>query len=385
MNDNKLFPFLIIDSNQIATAVSRIQLASAIASSNSTFTSHNQPAIMCIIFFRSHHDGPREHLIGSHHCAHLDCPGTFEAHHKFLLEEPRLDCVECVALDGDEIDPVVRYYSPIPYCDLECIDGKWVKVVQEAEATGAKKGAEGTGPGTQANAGTDDIGAGGQDEEDEDDEVGSYHSFRSLSDVDSVTSHWRLGPLTKAARRTAAAAQETSPAPFPRETSATEEPYETRSAHDPHEMSEVGEPYYENATNQDPNIPDVSESPFDNSPNTRVHRNLVNQQLATLTHHMGQQPRPNGLSRREMMRQQRAARPHRRQNSQPGFGVPRPQQYALSPPGNQGPPEEQFYTYTTAPQAGLAPTWGWGPVPQPHLRTMYPPVSLFGSCSNNLC
>jgi hypothetical protein len=316
---------------------------------------------MCIIFFRSHHDGPREHLIGSHHCAHLDCPGTFEAHHKFLLEEPRLDCVECVALDGDEIDPVVRYYSPIPYCDLECIDGKWVNVVQEAEATGAKKG------------------------EDEDDEVGSYHSFRSLSDVDSITSHWRLDPLTKAARQTAAAAQETPPAPFPCETSAAEEPFETRSAHDPHEMSEVGEPYYENATNQDPNIPDVSESPFDNSPNTRVHRNLVNQQLATLTHHMGQQPRPNGLSRREMMRQQRAARPHRRQNSQPGFGVPRPQQYAFSPLGNQGPPEEQFYTYTAAPQAGLAPTWDWGPAPQPHLRPMYPPVSLFGSCSSHLC
>ncbi|KAI4668788.1 uncharacterized protein J4E78_002616 [Alternaria triticimaculans] len=237
---------------------------------------------MCIMWFVAHNDGPRVHDIGSWHCAHLDCPGTLEYHHKCVLVEPRADCAECLKADGDQVDQEVCAYPAIPHCELAYVEG-----------TGWVKGAE-----------EENVAAGGQNQEEDDDEVGSYHSFRSLSDVDSITSHWRLDPPRRA-RRNATAPQDNSPAPAPHASPAVAEPYETRSAHDPHEMQEVGSPYHENGSNQDPNIPDVAEGQFADSPNTLKHRHLVNGQLKEL----------KKLTKR-MSR-------HRRQNSGPG----RPQQH----------------------------------------------------------
>lgn len=308
---------------------------------------------MCIVFFKSHHEGPREHYVGSLHCAHLDCAGTFEAHSKYLLEEPRADCADCLAADGDQVDQDVRSYAAIPHCELAYVEGTgWVKV-------GEKAGAEGAGQGEE------NVEAGGQDQEDEIDEEGSYHSFRSLSDVDSITSHWRLDPLRRT-RQTVPPPQGTSPAPAPHAFAPAAEPYETRSAHDPHEIQEVGSPYHENDSNQDPNIPYVAEGQFGDSPNTQ-HRHLVNKQLKAhakrISRHRRQNSRPGRLQQR-----------HGRQNSRPAVDVVAPHPYTFAMGGNsvhQGLPGGHVPGYL----AGQALTWVWGPVPPPHLRGMYPPVS----------
>ena len=183
---------------------------------------------MCIMFFISHYDGPREHFLCQYHCAHTDCPGTFEAHQKYLLEESRLDCSECLAKDGNQVDPdivPVQYYPSTPHFEIEYVEGKgWVKVCEQ-------DGVEGAG-GTKVQEG----------EEDDDQDDGRYaHSFASLSDCDSVTSHWRLDPtFAPPIRPTAAATKGKSPAPPYQGLSTMEEAYETRSPHEPpHEMTKV--------------------------------------------------------------------------------------------------------------------------------------------------
>ena len=183
---------------------------------------------MCIMFFISHYDGPREHFLCQYHCAHTDCPGTFEAHQKYLLEESRLDCSECLAKDGDQVDPdivPIQYYPATPHFEIEYVEGKgWVKVCEQG-------GVNGTGK-TKVQ----------EDEEEDDQDDGRYaHSFASLSDCDSVTSHWRLDPtFASPVRPTAATTKGKSPAPPYQVLSTMEEAYETRSPHEPpHEMTKV--------------------------------------------------------------------------------------------------------------------------------------------------
>jgi hypothetical protein len=182
---------------------------------------------MCIIFFISHYDGPREHFLFQYHCAHTDCPGTFEAHQKYLLEESRLDCSDCLAKDGDQVDPdiiPVQYYPATPHSEIEYVEGKgWVKVCEQDGAKGAGRNKV-------------------QEDEDDDQDDGRYaHSFASLSDCDSVTSHWRLDPtFAPPIRPTAATTKGKSPAPPYQGLSTMEEAYETRSPHEPpHEMTKV--------------------------------------------------------------------------------------------------------------------------------------------------
>ncbi|CAN9082808.1 unnamed protein product [Alternaria sp. RS040] len=246
---------------------------------------------MCIMFFTSHYDGPREHFLCQYHCAHTDCPGTFEAHQKYLLEESRLECSECLAKDGDQVDPdivPVQYYPPIPHFEIEYVEGKgWVKVCEQG-------GVEGTGR-TEVQ------------EDDQDD--GHYaHSFASLSDCDSVTSHWRLDPIfPPPICSTATTTNGKSPAPPSQGLPTMEEAYETRSPHEPpHEMTKVCEVSYESVSpGPEPSQTILRESPFGDSPNTIEHRNLVNRQLATLEHRM-------------------AHRQPQRDSSQPAYNVPRP-------------------------------------------------------------
>ncbi|KAI4930719.1 uncharacterized protein J4E92_004551 [Alternaria infectoria] len=281
---------------------------------------------MCIMWFVTHNDGPREHLIDYLHCGHLDCPGTLEFHNKCVLVEPRADCGECLKADGDQVDQ---------------------EVAEE-----------------------ENVAVGGRNQEEDDDEAGSYHSFRSLSDVDSITSHWRLDPPR--VRRSARGPQENSPAPAPHASPAGAEPFETRSAHDPHEMQEVGSPYHENGSNQDPSIPDVAEGQFVNSPNTLKHRHLVNGQLKELkklTKRMSRHRRQNSGPARQQQQ-------HRRQNSQAAGNVVATHPYGFAMGVDvvpQGLPGGHVPQYLGVPQPGQAPTWVWGPVPPSHLRGMYPP------------
>ncbi|CAN9221202.1 unnamed protein product [Alternaria alternata] len=181
---------------------------------------------MCIMFFISHYDGPREHFLCQYHCAHTDCPGTFEAHQKYLLEESRLDCSECLAKDGDQVDPdivPVQYYPATPHFEIEYVEGKgWVKVCEQGGVKDARR---------------TKVQEDGEDDDQDDDRYA--HSFASLSDCDSVTSHWRLDPtFASPVRPTAATTKGKSPAPPYQGLSTMEEAYETRSPHEPpHEMT----------------------------------------------------------------------------------------------------------------------------------------------------
>ncbi|KAL1799873.1 hypothetical protein ACET3X_000215 [Alternaria dauci] len=329
---------------------------------------HELTAAMCIMFFMSHYDGPREHFLGSHHCAHIDCPGTFEAHQKYRLEESRLDCSECLAEDGDEVDPdivPVQYYPPIPHFEIEYVEGKgWVKVCEQ-------DGEEGKERGTAEN-----------DQEEGQDDGRYARSFASLSDCDSVTSHWRLdSAFPSPIRPTAAATMENWPAPSYQTPPMTEEAYETRSPHEPpHEMAEVCEVSYEYGSaspGQDPYQPVPQEFPFEDSPNTVEHRYLVNRQLATLEHEMAHcqpqhypsQPMFNVLRSQHMN--------NRRQNSNRRFAANRPPGYTIPPPVNpqpRPPPgmlpggpvyENGFWYIVSANTTNGVPNFRWGPVPGP--------------------
>jgi hypothetical protein len=347
---------------------------------------------MCIVFFESHHDGPREHYVGSYHCTHTDCPGTFESHHRFLLEDTVLHCTECLAKDGVQTDSSeVKDYPPIPHFELEYIDGKgWMKAVKQGNAKGTEKGVKGeSGCGNQGNVGTENGATGEQNgeehDEEEDEEEDMRGDYRSLSDCDSVTSHWRLDPIfASRARSTATTTREKSLSLPCQDTPAAEESFKTREAFDPYEVEEIAEPHYESASNQDPNIPDQSETPFGDSPSTIEHRNLVNRQLFTLTHPMAYQQYHNSRPRFNGVRPQRMAH-HRRQNNQSGFGVVRPQSYAFPAMGTPGPPgppwplAEQQYLYPAVPESELEPTWVWVPIPQPYPMVPYPPVGRPGS------
>jgi hypothetical protein len=346
---------------------------------------------MCIMFFMSHYDGPRQHCLGSQHCAHTDCPGTFEGHHKYLLEESRFDCSECLAKDGIEMDPdinPVQYYPPIPHFEIQYVEGKgWVKVDKDGDAKDMEKGAADE----QEHAVPEQADAGGQNEEKEHGGTRDYApSFASLSDCDSVTSHWRLDPaVASPVRASATATKEKSPSTSRHEPAPSEEAFETRSQHEPYEMYDVHEPVYEDATeNQELGQLGHAEPLYGESPNTLEHRHLVNQQLATLEQQMARRQHRRQLSqsafdgspRPRMLR-------HQRHNSKRRFNAVRPQGYPIPPPiapvppGPMGAPpvyeDGQYYMVAAAPEGGINPNLRWGPVPPPHLMIHLPPVSLF--------
>ncbi|CAN9139930.1 unnamed protein product [Alternaria alternata] len=320
---------------------------------------------MCIMFFISHYDGPREHFLCQYHCAHTDCPGTFEAHQKYLLEESRLDCSECLAKDGDQVDPdivPVQYYPSIPHSEIEDVEGKgWVKVCEQG-------GVNGTGK-TKV-----------QEDEDEDDQDdGRYaHSFASLSDCDSVTSHWRLDPtFASPIRPTAATTKGKSPAPPNQGLSTMEEAYETRSPHEPpHEMTKVCEVSYESVSpGPEPSQTILQESPFGDSPNTIEHRNLVNRQLATLEHRMAHRQPQRDLSQPTFNVPRPEYTNHFRQAVRRELVVSNPPGHAASPPVTPRPPprvlpggpdyENGFHYMVSTSTTNGVPDPRWGPVPGP--------------------
>ncbi|CAN9139568.1 unnamed protein product [Alternaria alternata] len=315
---------------------------------------------MCIMFFISHYDGPREHFLCQYHCAHTDCPGTFEAHQKYLLEESRLDCSECLAKDGDQVDPdivPVQYYPATPHFEIEYVEGKgWVKVCEQGGVKDARR---------------TKVQEDGEDDDQDDDRYA--HSFASLSDCDSVTSHWRLDPtFASPVRPTAATTKGKSPAPPYQGLSTMEEAYETRSPHEPpHEMTKVCEVSYESVSpGPEPSQTILQESPFGDSPNTIEHRNLVNRQLATLEHRMAhRQPQrdPSQPTFNVPHHFRQAVRRESVVSNMPGHAAPPP--VTLRPPPRVlpgGPDYENGFHYmvSTSITNGV-PDPRWGPVPGP--------------------
>jgi hypothetical protein len=119
------------------------------------------------MYFVAHPGRPTQHLLGSYHCAHLGCSGQFEAHHKFLLEENEGDCGACARENEIELDPdvvPVLWYPPLSNITIKHVDGEgWVKTTHDGEEKERKGDA------------------------------------KSLSDVDSVKSHWKYTEFSPAA------------------------------------------------------------------------------------------------------------------------------------------------------------------------------------------
>jgi transcription elongation factor Elf1 len=211
---------------------------------------------MCILFCMSHPGSSTEHSIGGYHCAHLKCPGTLEAHHKFFLEEDEAECSICLAKDGVEVDPdivPVKYYTPVEDFEIEYVGPMGYRKVEKRE----KRGQE-------------------QEEEVKEKENEDWRSVQDFSDVDSVTSHWRLD----------VANEEGLKSPSPLKGTAT--------------------PFSPN------------ETPEKLTPNTSKHRELVNEQLAKLPYYRAQP-----LSRIH------PAHLSHHNPQQPAFGITRPPAHAF--------------------------------------------------------
>ena len=113
---------------------------------------------MCIVFFMDHphrHGGHVEGM-GIYLCRSNICPP--DSFNRFHLEESGYGCQKCIAIEGDKLNPdatPVRYYPPVEDFDIAYVrQGAFDRVVKVPR----------------------DV---------------SQRSERSLSDVDSETSHWK--------------------------------------------------------------------------------------------------------------------------------------------------------------------------------------------------
>ncbi|KNG49901.1 duf833 domain-containing protein [Stemphylium lycopersici] len=239
-------------------------------------------AAMCIVFFNSHPENRRQHCVVQYHCAHEGCPGLFESHHKFLLESSCADCGECLKEDGVQVDPdvvPVRYYSPVEHFEIECVGLEgYVRVVKRGEEANGK-GGDGGGGGWAKYMDLGESGSAEKRKEEDGEEMAGeeddWRSYKSLSDVDSVTSHWRLDEVDTSPEpvfdAVSSPARQQEPDLYEEELrapSTRQSPYEA----DPKETHGASVAYQ----------PTVR-SP---SPETTMHRNLVNEQLAKLPRHI---------------------------------------------------------------------------------------------------
>ncbi|KAI2478248.1 hypothetical protein Ptr902_10443 [Pyrenophora tritici-repentis] len=180
---------------------------------------------MCLIFSITHPETDTSHFLDPFHCCDLVSTECKAGYHKFDLQEPLSDCGSCAKLHGLELDPDVRpmtYYPPIEDFDLEYVGDTGYQIVGREKA-GHENGEEDAK--SEAEAETEatvklepmvedvfkieeEKEEGGEvekskekndtklDDDDDDDEEeeysGSLRSWGSLSDVDSITSHWRL-------------------------------------------------------------------------------------------------------------------------------------------------------------------------------------------------
>jgi hypothetical protein len=238
------------------------------------------------MFFTSHPDSTREHLMGTYHCAHIGCPGTLDAHHKYLLEESSSDCSPCLARDGDTVDPEivpVEYYPPVEDFDIEYVGiAGYQKVVkrekrkvEEVEVIGEE-----------------------QEEDDKDDSVdlGDWRDDKDFSDIDSVTSHWRLDQNAVTTEPPAKDLKSPSPHTVPTAIPA-------KDLKSPSPLNGSAPPFSPEG------------SPENITPNASKHRHLVEEQLAKLPYYRTQ-PHP----------------PAPRHQHQPSFGITRPPAHAFPVP-----------------------------------------------------
>jgi hypothetical protein len=256
----------------------------------------------------SHPGSSREHFIGGYHCAHLKCPGTLEAHHKFLLEEDEAECSICLAKDGVKVDPdivPVKYYPPVEDFEMEYVGPMGYRKVEKRER------------------GSQEQESAVQEQEVKEEDIEDWRSEQDFSDVDSVTSHWRLD----------VANEEVLKSPSPLKSTATPfSPYET---------------------------------PGKLTPNTSKHRELVNEQLAKLPYYRAQ-PLPR-------LHPAHLSHPHLQQP--PTFGVTRPPAHAF-PVGGASPPLWSKHPLQPPPHwqshiNGVPKTdyMGWHPVSDPDSTT----------------
>jgi hypothetical protein len=239
---------------------------------------------MCILFCMSHAGSSRENFIGGYHCSHLGCPGTLEAHHKFLLEEDQQDCSICLGKDRVEVDPdvvPVKYYPPVEDIEIEYAGPVGYRNV--------KKSSQGHNEAETAV----------QEEKEDSVDLADWRSQQDFSDVDSVTSHWRLDHPTQA----------------------NEAPAEAIKS--PSSLKGSATPF------------SPQETPEKTTPNTAKHRELVNEQLAKLPYY---QVQPHSH--------------HPRRPGQPTFSITRPPAHAFPARGPPVPPWP-FHPHNQNPQPTL--------------------------------
>lgn len=193
-----------------------------------------------------------------------------------------------------------------------------------------------------------------EDAEDEGEEMAEedddWCSYKSLSDVDSVTSHWRLDEV------------DTSPEPVPH---AVTSPARQRGLdlheEEPHALSARQNPC-KAAPKEVPGASVAYQSTVRSaSPETAMHRNLVNEQLAKLPRHIAHtcEHSPSAFDTK----------------GSPATGSPTPfappapsatpgQQWVYGPPGLHGPP-------SLYPPPGLHGSPGLYPHPPPDTRVYY--------------
>ncbi|CAO2648084.1 Nn.00g090060.m01.CDS01 [Neocucurbitaria sp. VM-36] len=212
---------------------------------------------MCIFYYA---DRPGCHCIkflGLYACHCQEACYTVLAHpHNFYLEEPGFDCEECIANNEIQLDPnivPVQYYPPIKDFDIEFVkEGSYERVVKVEPLV-------------------------------------YQRSEGSLSDVDSVTSHWKED-------RTA---QEADGA-YDGEKSLL-----YRGEKDPPTLGEAQMAYlYTQAAQQQSAVQDwlgtMPQHPapgyvgqYGSAPYTTMHRNLVQGQLANLPSHLSKHRKPS--------------------------------------------------------------------------------------------
>jgi hypothetical protein len=218
------------------------------------------------MFCTSHLGSTREHFIGTYHCAHLGCPGTIEAHHKYLLEDTAFNCSPCLRKDRVNVDPdivPVEYYPPVEDIEIEYVGLAGYRQVEKRE----KKSQE------QEKA-KSPVQEQEKEMKEESIDLADWRSDQDFSDVDSVTSHWRLDPSAGA-------------------------------DDDPEKALKSPSPLKGSATPFSP-----QDTPEKVTPNTHKHRELVNEQLAKLPYYRPPPPPPM-------------------HHQEPAFGITRPPTHAF--------------------------------------------------------
>ncbi|CAA9966287.1 hypothetical protein PTMSG1_09646 [Pyrenophora teres f. maculata] len=155
---------------------------------------------MCLIFCMTHPGTARSHFLAPYHCDFVstDCKVGY---HKYDLQEPFSHCASCAMLHGLDLDPdsrPVTYYPPTEHFDIEYVGGSGYERVVKREGAGCDGDGEAEAEAevvarVEAVVGIEGEKEGdGEVDEEEEEYCGSMRSWGSLSDVDSVTSHWRL-------------------------------------------------------------------------------------------------------------------------------------------------------------------------------------------------